>query len=372
MINRVAFRVDSGTVIGAGHLTRCLTLAGALAQHGVTSHFVGRDHAGHLLDLARAAGHETIVLKATTTAASDPGTWLGAEPDADANATLHALRDLGPIDWLILDHYGVDATWHDLVHRAGARTMAIDDLANRPLRIDVLLDHNFGAKDKPYAHVAPGAQKLLGPAYALLDPRLQHARAHARATAPRPEGDSRVLISLGGSDPDDTTSWVLTTLSDDLALTSAIDVVIGRSHPAPHAVHDACKALPHATLHVQTSDMPGLLADADLAIGAGGVSTLERACIGIPTVAVSLAPNQLPALRALDRAGLLVHVEGYRDEPAKVRQAYHALIADHERRRRMSTACRRAVDGRGLERVVDALIGATHSHPQRRTGGNDA
>lgn len=76
MIERVAFRVDSGTMIGVGHLARCLVLADALAEQGVECRFVGRDHAGHQLDLARDAGHEAVVPNATTTATHDPPTWL--------------------------------------------------------------------------------------------------------------------------------------------------------------------------------------------------------------------------------------------------------------------------------------------------------
>ena len=371
MIGRAAFRVDSATTIGAGHLTRCLTLAGSLAKSGVISRFVGRNHEGHLLDLASAAGHETIVLEAAHKATHDPATWIGATVEADAQDTVAALQDIMTVDWLIVDHYGIDATWHDRVSRACTRMLAIDDLANRPLRVDVLLDHNYGAPEKPYAQAAPQARRLLGPQYALLDPRLEHARARARATTPRPECESRVLVSLGGSDPDDVTSWILSILSDDLSRAAGVNVVIGRSHPAPHAVERACRALHNAQLYVQASDMPSLLADADVAIGAGGVSTLERACIGVPTLAVALAANQVHALRALDRDGLLMHVDGFHDEPGIVQQRYRDLVSELERRRRMSAACRQAVDGRGLERVLHELLGGRPEH-LRQIGGNHA
>lgn len=362
MIERVGFRVDSGTVIGAGHLARCLALAGALAERGVASCFVGRNHEGHLLDLARAAGHESIVLETTTEATHDPDTWLGGPPEADARATVATLHGIDSVGWLIVDHYAIDATWHDQVRGSCVGVMAIDDLANRQMKVDVLLDHNYGATEKPYAQVAPHARQLLGPRYALLDPRFEHARAGARATTSRPKHECRVLIGLGGTDPNDATSWVLTSLAEDLSQAAAVDVVIGRSHPAPHDVRRAVQSLPNALLHVQTGDMPSLLANADIAIGAGGVSTLERACIGVPSVGVALAPNQLSALRALDRDGLLLFAGGDLGDVEYLREGFRALMSDLERRARMSAACRHAVDGRGLERVADVLLAELHDH----------
>jgi UDP-2,4-diacetamido-2,4,6-trideoxy-beta-L-altropyranose hydrolase len=386
----VAFRADSGSAIGAGHLMRCLTLAEELRERGAVARFVSRAHPGHVTDLVRQRGFELAQLPGAAELGPDPGTWLGTSVQADAAATVAALADLGPVRWLVADHYAITAAWHRAARARVERIMVIDDVADRPLDADLILDQNFDAPARDYDVVSERpARTLLGPTYALIARAIRRA-AERGLTAPpaaasaepsaaassepsaapssepsaapsstqavaRPRSEATVLVSLGGSDPDDATSDALRSAATALASVRRVDVVIGRAHPSPARVAHACAALGNATLHVQTDRMADLLAGADLALGAGGGSTWERLCVGVPSIVLPLAANQLPTLAALHEAGLVVGVDPDWRATGSLQDALERLLDTPGERARMSAAGRRLVDGRGATRVADAM-----------------
>jgi UDP-2,4-diacetamido-2,4,6-trideoxy-beta-L-altropyranose hydrolase len=355
---RVVFRVDAGSAIGAGHVMRCLTLADELRALGARVRFVTRAHPGHLGGAVAARGFELASLPGAAAPGAEPGTWLGATPEEDAAQTLAASADLHPVDWVVVDHYAIAAPWHRRVRAMAGRVMAIDDLADRPLDADVVLDQGFGAAERPYAAVLErNATLLLGPRYALIARSIRE-EAGRRTGVPRPRAAATVLVSLGGTDPQDATSDVLRIAAPALATAGRVDVVIGASHPNVAGVAERCHRLGHATLHVQTPHMARLLGEADLAIGAGGGSTWERMCVGVPAVTLTLADNQAPTVRALAEAGLVVAPGADWRSSDALLHAVETLLDDTERRAELSRSGRRLVDGAGAPRVAAAMVGA--------------
>ena len=115
---RVVIRVDASTEMGMGHLMRCLSLARALADDGVKVSFLMRGHAAGLTHLIEREGHAARLLpdpgRRTDEAAAD-GTahalWLPTTWRQDAEQTLEAIDLIGGANWLIVDHYALDARW---------------------------------------------------------------------------------------------------------------------------------------------------------------------------------------------------------------------------------------------------------------------
>jgi UDP-2,4-diacetamido-2,4,6-trideoxy-beta-L-altropyranose hydrolase len=351
---RVAFRVDSGTAIGAGHLVRCLTLADELRDRGADVHFVTRKHPGHFAELARERKFRVSELPGAAEPTPDPATWIGTSQEADAADTLHVTEGAHPLDWTIVDHYALDATWHRMIRPATRGILAVDDLADRALAVDAVLDHNYDATRRDYRAVAPAARLLLGSRYCLLPRTIRAMRSTAQGST-RPRGEATIVVSLGGSDPSNATTAVLTMLHDVLASVHHVDVVIGRAHPAQEAVAEGCQALTNATLHVQTDLMGLLLARADVAIGAGGTSTWERLHLGVPSIVLPLAANQVPTIQALAETGLvLTPGTTWRVSQRLVTQLTR-LLDDTGERALMAERGRAAIDGQGAERVADAL-----------------
>ena len=353
---KVAIRADASPAIGSGHVMRCLSLAHALAARGAQVRFVSRALPDHLAQAIAAAGHSLATLSLAAPAGNEAPqeAWAPDHQFEDAKASIAVLADFRP-DWVVVDHYGLDRSWERALRPAASRVMAIDDLA-RLHECDVLLDANF--HQDPRARYVAGADRtalLLGPAYALLRPEFARARG---AVAPRSGPVRRLMVFMGGMDSGNATGRVLEAIALLNEPQPLLDVVVGASHPARADIEAFCRTRPGSRCHVQTTDMARLLADCDLAIGAGGGATWERCCMGVPTLALALAENQRALLAGAARAGLVCAPDDMLLTPALMATHLLALLHNSALRESLSAAGMALVDGRGAQRVAVALFGA--------------
>jgi UDP-2,4-diacetamido-2,4,6-trideoxy-beta-L-altropyranose hydrolase len=335
---KVAFRADASVHIGAGHVMRCLTLADALSTRGAQTRFLCRRLPGHLGDLITARGHAL--------------TWL---PDSgvDAEGSAAALAPGAPWDWLAVDHYALGSDWERAQRGLAKKILAIDDLADRRHDCDLLLDQNLQTDNRYDGLLSMTCRTLIGPRYALLRPEFLRAR---QATKPSAEAATHLLVCFGGSDPHDLTGLTLDALDGLCRPELNVAVVVGQSYPYCERLHARCAKRLGTQFHCQTDDMADLMARADLAVGASGVVTWERACLGLPALAISFADNQRPIARFAQEAGILLWV-GDAAEMSAVRlgTAITALLDTPAQRKAMRQACLELVDGAGCGRVMEAM-----------------
>jgi UDP-2,4-diacetamido-2,4,6-trideoxy-beta-L-altropyranose hydrolase len=351
----IAIRVDATSQIGAGHFMRCLALADTLRERGGHVQFVGRWIPDRMRELAIGNGHRVAVLPPA------PGSgpldelahahWLGTSQRADAELTIEALAGKR-VDWLIVDHYALDARWEAALRKAAANILVIDDLADRVHDCDVLLDQNLH-DDMParYATRVPAdCRLLLGPKYALLREEFRGVRAAMRL---RDGAVRRVLILMGGMDLGNFTARAIDAVSR-LALPLDVDAIVGTNHPAREEIAAACNKLGYK-LHVQPSNVARLMEAADLAVGAGGSTTWERCCLGLPTLVLCVAENQKSLVADCALRGL-VYAPGLRGDVTESIAAHLRSLLDNPLLlQAMSRNGLRAVDGRGTQRVLLAL-----------------
>lgn len=365
------FRVDASDAIGTGHLVRCLTLAGALRAHGVEVSFVCREHAGHLGRLVEQQGYAVGLLPLSD--AFDAGDddnayapWLGASWQDDAAQTRALIEALPTIpDWLIIDHYAIDQRWEDTMRAAVGNILVIDDLADRNHAANLLLDQNLVPRmqDRYAGKVSSECRLLLGPDYALL--QSPYAELHERAIV-RAGRIGRLLVFFGGSDVHDLTSRTLTALLRLNRPDIEVDMVISETSPHAEDIRRQIAVAKNVHLHSGLPSLAPLMAKADLAIGAGGVTTWERLCLGLPALVVTVAENQREIAEELDRRGLVRHL-GHHDQ-VDVTMIETALgdalgkIADGQWSRR----CLDIVDGKGAARVSTVLTATTATPLQVR------
>ncbi|WP_288365281.1 UDP-2,4-diacetamido-2,4,6-trideoxy-beta-L-altropyranose hydrolase [uncultured Marinobacter sp.] len=362
---RIAFRADASIQIGTGHVMRCLTLAEALRSQGHECTFICRDHPGNLGALIAERGFQLSLLSQADLAEwsieSESDTalahadWLGVPWQQDAEQTLEALN--GPIiDWLVVDHYALDARWERRVSKRVGEVMVIDDIADRPHECKLLLDQNLGREAQDYDGLLPEACiRLVGPRYALLRPEFAELRERSLERRRTPEL-KRILITLGGVDQDNVTGQVLDVLSkSQLSPETELDVVMGASAPALDEVRQQAQVLPfRVSVSVGVTDMAERMCLADFCIGATGSTTWERCCLGVPTMTMVLAENQKHAAEAIARHGAAVVIQNQSDLEA----ALQKLLTNEqfaENLSAMSNAGASLVDGLGCLRVINHL-----------------
>ena len=334
----VAFRVDASPQIGAGHVMRCAALADALRERGATIRFVCRELPAHVRDMLVERGFEVVEISGETSDAADTARALAGQT----------------WDWLVVDHYELDVSWETRLRSHARRILAIDDLANRPHDCNVLLDQNVHPRmtERYTGKVPSQCEMLLGPRYALLRDEFRRARAKVSA---RNGSVQRVLVSFGGADADNYTEPAVEALRECLAgLKVDVDVIVPAGHPKQREIEEACRQSGFAC-HVQTRCMADLMAKADLAVGAAGSTTWERCCMGLPSLAVSVAPNQHEVAQEAARRGLVYLVPTDRATPTGLAMHLRALLESTPLREMLSRNGMQAVDGGGAGRVARVL-----------------
>lgn len=334
---RVVFRVDASLEIGTGHLMRCMTLADELRRCGATAMFLCRELPGHLIELTRSRDFET-------------------EAIAHEDASVSQVARLRP-DWVVVDHYGLGGAWERAIRPSTRRILAIDDLADRDHDCDLLLDQNlYDDVEQRYASRLPAhCRQLIGPHYALLRPEFADARARlSRAAKPV----SRLLISFGGIDATNETARILKSLGDLPAL--SLDVVIGASNPNRQEIQELTSKRPGTTSHVGTDRMAALMSEADAFVGAGGSTTWERFCLGLPSLVIAVADNQVPTAQHLSKLGAIDYIGRHSDlTPDGLRVSLSRFLSDDAGRARMTELGMKLVDGLGAQRVAQAMLDLT-------------
>ncbi len=353
------FRVDASREMGTGHLMRCLTLAESLLkQDNARVTFLCRHMPEEFQDRFQTLRMDCALLKQKSSdevsSASDPyWQWLGVTPKEDAKESATVMSKLThPIDWLIVDHYALDAEWERLVKPFCKQIMAIDDLG-RSHNCELLLDQNVpGEGESPYSNQVPeGCLSLLGPAYALLRPQFLEARQKLSA---RDGTFQRILIFFGGTDSHNNTLKA-TKAVKSLDLDIDLDIVTGVFYPYLEELQTLCAGDDSITIH-QSPDMAQLMLKADLSLGSPGATTWERMALGLPSIVVVSADNQLKVAKEAHRLGALLNLgDDKKMDESCWKQAVDELQKHPERLRQMSEKAMKLVDGQGTRRVADIL-----------------
>ncbi|MEO7851673.1 MAG: UDP-2,4-diacetamido-2,4,6-trideoxy-beta-L-altropyranose hydrolase [Rubrivivax sp.] len=359
----MALRADASSQTGLGHIKRSMALAQALQEAGAEVCLVARGGDVDTATLAADAGIRHVQLPAAPAQGGSAGlpSAAGLQTDwaEDAERTVAALGGWRP-GLVVVDSYGLDARWHRAVGAAlDARMAAIDDLGDRELAVDWLIDHNHAPDHRvKYAgHLPAGAKLVCGPRYALLAPVYATA---ARCTLR--EQVRSIGIFMGGTDSAGLSGDVLRACRQGAGFAGPIEVASTRANRHLAELQADCQRWANTTLSLDAPDLAAFFARHDLQIGAGGGATWERCCIGAPTVALVAADNQRVVIPALAQLGVLATTQP--SEPltaAAIATTVAALLQDPARRKDMARRARKLVDGLGARRVALRLAASTLS-----------
>lgn len=321
-IVKIVIRADASTIIGSGHVMRCLTLAKQLQkQLEADVVFVMRDLPGNLINLVQENGFQVLVLPRVKENPMLTGyeKWLTVQPEQDAKETLAVVqKNVGIADRMIVDSYALDCKWESVLRSVAKEIMVIDDLADRKHDCDILLDQNFYLnKDGRYNGLVPShCQLLLGPEHALLRDEFYEAKKHLRK---RNGKIKNILVFYGGSDLTDETSKAIKALAlvhenfINLSNTNKqtiqksfwVNVIVGHSNPQRKAVEDLCKQYDFIKYYCQVANMAEFMNNADLMLGAGGSTTWERLYLQLPSLVTAVADNQIEGCYECAVAGFI-------------------------------------------------------------------
>jgi|GEM_PF-317863 len=334
-------RVDASTQIGTGHLMRCLALAQAWKGDGGKVTFITACQSEGLLQRLR---EEEFDIHLLAHSYPDSGDWdytksiLAAHPNA----------------WVVLDGYHFDEVYQQRVKEAKHRLLVIDDMAHlKHYYADIVLNQNLHAKQLQYS-CEPYTRLLLGTHYVLLRREFLAWRGGKREI---PEVARRVLVTLGGSDPENYTLKVLRALQKIDIPGLEATVVIGVSNPHADVLEAAVgqSRIP-IRLISNATNMPELMAWADVAVSMAGTTTWELLFLGMPALFCILADNQYHIAQQVESQGVGKNLgQAENISVQSLVESITSLAKDFNLRAKISENARQIVDGQGGHRVLEAL-----------------
>lgn len=345
----VHFRVDSSSSIGLGHMSRCLNLADGLASNGHSCKFFCRHLAGDSARWAAKRGFDSYYI--------DSRDFLLAEV-VDGRVDFELYRKCVPLglepDWIVVDSYAIDQTWELLAQKTPSKVLVIDDFCHREHCADVFVNQNLFTVDTSHAlqKKIKADHYLLGPSYALLGSEYSELR---QEVAPRSGLIRNIFVYFGGVDGDDHLTRSLKCLVEVFSADVNITLVAPESGPHYQRVQEFCAQFSNIHIFRAGESLAALMVKSDLSVGACGATTWERACLGLPTLAVPISDNQLlVAKNALDAGAcrLLPSCE----------PAFEARMIDELLKLKKtgvssswSQACLNSCDGQGVRRVGEVM-----------------
>jgi UDP-2,4-diacetamido-2,4,6-trideoxy-beta-L-altropyranose hydrolase len=334
-------RADGYEALGTGHVMRCLALGQAWQDTGGAVHLAA---ARLTPTLKQRLADERVTVVDLDEAPGSP---------ADAAATVGCARAAGA-DWIVADGYAFGAAYQRAIKDAGLRLLLLDDYGHADhYHADLVLNQNLHAEPETYARRDAETRLLLGTAYALLRREFLKWIGHERHI---PATARRLLVTFGGTDPHDLAALAIRAVHRLEAPVPETTVVAGsaelqaRLAPLADDGPGRIEVLGHVT------DMPELMARADLAVATAGSTSWERALLKLPSLVVVVAENQRPIGRALQRAGAALDLGWWSDvrEPA-LADAVRAAALDAALRQRQARAGGALVDGCGARRTLEAM-----------------
>lgn len=316
----VHFLCDANTAVGFGHLSRCLKLASTLRRARVIR------FAGRLSPQARARIAQQ---------------GFSVEPSRVRDREGLAVVDI-MFDREDMDYY--DLARLSRIRERFRKVVLLSSAMTVPARlpVDVVVGHVLTDR-----RAARGAFRIAaGLDYAPVSPEFRAARG--RRGRERAE-IGRVFVGFGASRG----VRGLITVLDALALagfSGDVDVLLSPFHRRFEPRLARWRAPFRLRVHSNVRSVAALLERADVAFGTYGNITFESLCLGVPFLVVAVKDFQLAYARRLEKQGLLVCLG--RDDALRSRAVAATLKGLGQRKRQsLSSRGRRAVDGRGIERI---------------------
>lgn len=334
-------RADANSIIGSGHVMRCLSIAKALKKKGQDTTFITADR--NMEELIGRHGFSVICLNSSW---NDLGNELGS---------LKSLIIKEKVNSILIDSYYADDTYLGEIKKV-TKVIYMDDLNQCVYPADVLINYNIYADKLNLISLYPQETKLLtGCAYVPLRDEFISAKPNINASV------KNVLITTGGSDSYNSAGQIIEAIRKNHRLDFlGLHIVIGPLNQNKDKLEEMARQYSNIKLHYNVSEMSKLMRENDIAISAGGSTLYELCACGIPAISFSYADNQRMGTQEFNYQGYIYYAGDIRDNAAQCLENMTAgiqrLCDNYLLRKELSFKLQALVDGRGAERIAQILL----------------
>jgi spore coat polysaccharide biosynthesis predicted glycosyltransferase SpsG len=346
----IIVRVDATRQSGYERLARCTTLAAAVQRRRRPVYFLSQLEPNSLaMGIKRGGNNWTL--------ADHP-----AGTDDDLRQMMAEIARLKPAA-VFIDAADVTTDYLTEVASTGVLLAAIDHSATVRFPTNLLINPLLAPNRDSY-EFDTDTQLLLGKRFALVRPEVRRHRP-TRSQEPPPVAVAngttilsqyRVLLALGEDDPNLMTVELAKLLANAPRV-GKVDIIIRREHPQLEEIKEMVEANKEAiTLALEPAEIANRITRCHFALTSGSGWSLELACVGVPQLLLLQNELHWPNAQRLEDEGAAT-VLGWHENvsAATIRQGVQNLIADALERKSMARCGRKLIDGRGPDRLVNAM-----------------
>ena len=349
---KFAFRVDSSYQIGSGHLMRCLTLAKALKDKKIESIFISIKNKDDMSFLLKKHNFKILNINNKKIDKKNFFSWK-----TDAEDTLKKIKD-EKITHLIADHYEIDENWEKYLYKHLKKIIVIDDLANRKHFCDILLDYSLPVKD--YSKLVPLRTEILsGPKFALLDKSFLKERKKTKQEKKISKNKNLTFyVSFGASDFTQETKKTLIALKKfGNNLCFKANIIVGKNNKQKKDIKKFCSKEDNFYYYEQPEKVAPIMSKSNFGIGSPGTTTWERSCMGLPSILISVADNQIEIGKACNKLKIANYIGDSKNISSDdLKDLISKMSKNPKKMFEYKEAGLKLVDGLGASRVLRKII----------------
>ncbi|MEO5357646.1 MAG: UDP-2,4-diacetamido-2,4,6-trideoxy-beta-L-altropyranose hydrolase [Nitrospirae bacterium YQR-1] len=343
--NTIVFRADSSDESGTGHVMRCFALAQAFKDRGAEVVFITYCQSDDLTERLEGEGFKVYRLK---------NYYPYADGIVESVEYLEHYKDCA----IVCDGVLFDLKYYERIKSYGYKLIVIDDMAAQPFyNADVVINQNLHGLDLKY-NFGPNTRLLLGNKYVILRREfLKYIGVKKQFN----EGFTRVLITFGGMDTNNYTEKILLMIKDMVdsgALKEPLELTVITGAANKNAERIRAIELPVRSVFLHNAgNMPELMLNHDIAITSGGTTVWELAFMGVPSIVGRTAQIEDYLVNGLRKCGLFADAGWYETlKKEDFAGIFLKLTDDKELRKEMSAKAQGFIDGKGAQRVGEAVF----------------
>lgn len=370
----VVIRADANSKIGMGHVMRCLSVADALIKRGEEVLFVTADDTPVPLLIKKGVPYRVLHTDYADMEAELPGllcilqelTQRAELPEEVLSRMSSQRKDIA----ILVDSYYVTEKYLAALKKR-ITTIYMDDIYAFSYPVDMLINYNIYGEEMGYEKDAAFADTklLLGANYVPLREEFSAGAGYVQsrkelslgAANVTPAEEGGILITTGGSDSFNLAGQLLMeAMKYDALKEKEYHVVSGSLNPHIGELQALAKKHENIHIHCNVTNMAELMAESEVALSAGGSTLYELCAVGVPVIAFSFAENQERLVQTFVKRGIAQYGGNYRTDGNKMIQntiaGLETLLEDKNLRTEYRKKARTLVDGRGAERIAEALL----------------
>ena len=370
----VVIRADANSKIGMGHVMRCLSVADALIKRREEVLFVTADDTPVPLLIKKGIPYRVLHTDYADMEAELPGllcilqelTQRAELPEEVLSRMSSQRKNIA----IIVDSYYVTEKYLTALKKR-ITTIYMDDIYAFSYPVDMLINYNIYGEEMGYEKDAAFADTklLLGTKYVPLREEFSAGAGYVQSRKEFSEGvenvtpaaDGGILITTGGSDSFNLAGQLLMeAMKYDALKTKEYHVVSGSLNPHIGELQALAQKHENIHIHCNVTNMAELMAESEVALSAGGSTLYELCAVGVPVIAFSFAENQEHLVQTFVKRGIAQYGGNYRTDGNKMIQntiaGLETLLEDKNLRTEYRKKARTLVDGKGADRIAEAII----------------